>query len=217
MKKTLLITSVALIPSFASAQLEIQPRTDNARFEARLEALRSASSASARPSKSSEFQTFEQFKNAVSKAKSQSGMLRTQAVLDSPSRAMIERLGCKLQNQAPSGVERKEGGLNGVMSVYLCESSYLVSYENNYRAPLTQRVIIFDDDYAKKQDRNNPLIKEAVATRGSTRFTSIRWLNFENEIKYEVFADLEKSKDIELEKSLKEGLKEIAINLGSTK
>lgn len=211
MRNMLFVVLFVFVPSFAFAKLEIEPLTGSARFEKRLEAMRS--SVSARSVKAPEFPTFEQFNEAVSKAKFESGRRNEQVVLESPSRTMIEKLGCKLENQAPSGVEKKGGGLNGVMSVYLCANSYLVSYESDYKVPLTQKVIIFDDDYVKKQERGNPLIKEAVATRGNTRFTSIRWLNADNEIKYEIFADLGKSNDAKLEKSLKDGLKEIAIKL----
>lgn len=214
MKNSWFILSLAAIPFFASAELEIEPLSGNRRFEKRLENMRSA--VNNRSAKAADFPTFEQFNEAVSHAKSQSAISQKKLALPSPSRIMVENLKCTLENQAPSGVAKKDGELNGVMSVYLCTNGYMVAYENDYQAPLTQRVIVFDDDFAKKQDPTNPLIKEAVTTRGNTRFTSLRWLNPQHEIRYEVFTNLHSTEDARLEKSLKEGLKEIAIQLSTS-
>jgi|GEM_PF-5587895 len=214
MKRNFLLSIFAIVPSIASAELVIEPLTGNAKAE-RFEKMRSV--ANSRSAKAPDFPSFQQFSKSLSEAKLGLGISQKQLAMGSPSRVMVEKLNCKLNDQAASGVEKKDGGMNGVMSIYLCSNGYLVTYENEYKSPLTQRVTVYDDDYAKRRAGDEPLIKEAVATRGDTRFTSLRWLNAENEITYEFFADLKVSQDSQLEKSLKAGLKEVAIKLSSSK
>ncbi|WP_425928712.1 hypothetical protein [Pseudomonas sp. NyZ201] len=214
MRRAFLLLSFAILPSVASAELLIEPLTGNAKAE-RFEKMRSA--ANSRSAKEADFPSFQQFSKSVTEAKFDFGISEKQLTQVSASRVMVERLSCKLNDQVPSGVAKKGGGMNGVMSIYLCPNGYLVTYENEYKSPLTQRVTVYDDDYAKRRVGDEPLIKETVATRGNTRFTSLRWLNSENEITYEFFADLKVSHDSQLEKSLKEGLKEVAIRLSSSK
>lgn len=82
-----------------------------------------------------------------------------------------------------------------------------------YAYPLTQRVVVIDEDFAKHSDPLDPLMKTKVITRGKRQMTIMRWLNPKNEIKYEVYADSSHSSDQTFENGLKSVLRATALEL----
>ncbi len=184
----------------AQADLEIRSLADSPRHAAALQRLQAASAR--QPAPEAGFPSLKQIIAGMQTGRIMAGLAGQAPTYQSPSRPAIEQLGCHLAGEAPSGVERKAGGLNGVMSVYACGSKYVVTYEYDYSVALTQRVVVVDDDFAQHTDPRTPLIKTRVVTRGETRLTAMRWLNPRNEIRYEVYAEHSQAADETLEKSL---------------
>ncbi|CAM3869567.1 hypothetical protein CCOS865_02359 [Pseudomonas reidholzensis] len=204
-----------MLAGSAQAELDIQSSSDNPRGAERISKMQAAMRE--RPTQTSSFPTLDQTNAALNKAKLMVGLSAQSIKFHSPSRAAIETLDCSLANEAPSGVERKDGGLNGVMSVYSCGAAYVVTYEYNYEVALTQRVGVLDDDFARHTDKLNPLIKTTAVSRGGTRLTMLRWLSPENQISYEVYADLATSVDDALEQRLRTALRDTALRLSEAK
>ncbi|MGE8060472.1 hypothetical protein [Pseudomonas sp. NPDC089547] len=195
----------------AQADLEIQSQADNPRQAEMVMRLRAATAG--RPPSTASFPSQEQTIASIERAKGMRGLFAHAPTFQSPSRSAIEQLDCQLSIEAPAGVERKVGGLNGVQSVYACGTSYVVTYEYNYAVALTQRVRVIDDDFAKQTDLLNPLIKVGAVTKGETRMTHLRWLSPKNEISYEVYTDVSHADGKTLEKALESVLKATALRL----
>lgn len=206
-----LVALLLVIASGANAELQIEPSSDNPRLEAMRK--KHASATQPHPAQATRFPSLGELNASVAMAKLRSAALARSVEVASASRPAILKLNCSLANEAPSGVERKAGGLNGVMSVYSCGPSYVVTYENNYDQPLTQRVKVYDDDFAGRSAHDVPLIKVSQRTSQGTRLTRLRWLNPSNEISYEVYTDLSKASDSLLEDQLKAALNTTALAL----
>lgn len=172
-----------------------------------------APSVRSRSAQERKFPSLYEFNSMVEQVRLRDVRLPEAITIASASRPAVEELSCTLSNEAPSGVPRKEGGLNGVMSVYSCGRSYVVTYENSYADELTQRVVVVDDDYAGRSDKEPPLIKSAETTLGNTRMTTLRWLNAKYEIRYEVYTDVSMSRDYLLEDGLKTVMRDTALNV----
>lgn len=200
-----------LLAGPAQADLVIQSQADNPRAAAAMQRMQAA--AAGRSQTETSIPTLEQLVSRIELARRMSAFAAQAPTFESPSRPAIEHLGCRLATEAPSGIERKDGGLNGVLSVYACGAKYVVTYEYTYAVELTQRVRVLDDDFAKHADPNNPLIKTTVVTKGERRVTYMRWLNRKNEIRYEVYADGSHVGDQTFEERLKSVLSATTLGL----
>lgn len=210
MRLLTLCTSLLLVSISANAQLEIRPVSSNVHVQKMME--KRVASPRLEQGEHSGFPSFEQFSLSVVLAQANDKRLRQPVRIESQSRAAIEKLSCELSKEAPSGVAMKEGGLNGVMSIYTCGHDYVVTYETNYERELTQRVVVYDDDYAKPQDSGKPLVKTSEKVVGQTRKTVLRWMNSKHELRYEIYADLKG--DGALEKALTSVVTQVALALG---
>ncbi|GEM_PF-3596874 len=108
---------------------------------------------------------------------------------ESPSRSSILALGCELAGETPSGVQTKAGPMNGVQSIYLCPDLYLIVQELDYNQPLTQRITLFDDEYAADPVRHLRRITQHDKRDETRRRTRWRWINHFYEIQYILHTD----------------------------
>lgn len=211
MRLSMLCMSTLLASFSASAELEILPLSGNTHIQKVIE--KRAVSPTAEPEKNSTFPGFEQFSSMITLAQASDRRLAQAVRFKSQSRAAIEKLQCRLSKALPSGVEMKEGGLNGVMSLYSCGDDYVVTYETHYERELTQRVVVYDDDYAKPQDPGKPLVKTSEKVMGGVRRTGLRWMNSTHEIRYDIYANVQG--DGALEKELATVITEVAIEIAN--
>ncbi|MGE8412778.1 MAG: hypothetical protein ACN6QY_10490 [Pseudomonas sp.] len=211
MRLSMICISMLLVSFSAIAELEIHPLSSNAHIQRIIN--KGPASSRMEPEKKSGFPSFEQFSSMVTLAQRSDKRLSQAVMFKSESRAAIEKLRCQFSKEAPSGVEMKEGGLNGVMSLYSCGDDYVVTYETHYEPELTQRVVVYDDDYAKPQDPGKPLVKTSEKVVGGVRKTGLRWMNSKHEVRYDIYASLEG--DGALEKALTSVITEVAIEIGN--
>ncbi|WEK29169.1 MAG: hypothetical protein P0Y58_19960 [Candidatus Pseudomonas phytovorans] len=193
------------------ADLEIRSQSDNPRHAETLKRMQAA--AAARPPSEVSIPSVEQLAASIAWSRRTGGIAATPPSVESPSRSAIEQLGCNLSAESPSGVARKEGGLNGILSLYECGTRQVATYEYSYAAALTQRVVVIDTDFAKEPDPLNPLIKTNIITVGERTMTTLRWLNRKHEIRYEVYADGSYAGETVFEKDLEAVLKATALVL----
>ncbi|MCU7648494.1 hypothetical protein [Pseudomonas piscis] len=210
MRLSMICLSMLLVPFSADAELEIRPLSSNTHIQKILD--KGTASPRREAERKAGFPSFEQFSSMVTLAQMTDKRLSQAVRFKSESRAAIEKLRCQFSKEAPSGVEMKEGGLNGVMSLYSCGDDYVVTYETHYEPELAQRVVVYDDDYAKPQDPGKPLVKTSEKVVGGVRKTGLRWMNSKHEVRYDIYASLEG--DGALEKALMSVITKVAIEIG---
>lgn len=105
----------------------------------------------------------------------------------SPSRQRLLDLGCALINESSSGVEKENGALNGVASLYSCPDAHLATYEHDYREKTRQTVTVIDDDYARDPEGQRYAVKTFHVGKEGNDKVVLRWLNPDYEITYELY------------------------------
>jgi len=104
--------------------------------------------------------------------------------------SLLVQHGCNLVAKAPSGVERREGGLHGISALYQCRDGYVQAYEYDYTRPLTQVEGVIDDDYARDPQANLYTVKAFRTERDGKTRTALRWINPHWQIILEVYPDV---------------------------
>lgn len=208
------ILFITLTASFAAnAELQIKPVGE---LPERMKKNETNTKASLAKKTTTPLQTLEQFKSEFSYAREHSELVANKPDLQSFTRNKIISLGCELVDEISSGVEKENGKLNGVASIYNCRSVYAVIYEYEYASKLKQKVTYYDDDYAKKIGPDVHFIKERRTTQANTERVAYTWLNPQYEIQVGVYINKTKPIQTLAPESFKEVLNQSAKLLVST-
>lgn len=204
MKTLSIATVIFAAPLFAFAELNIEPLSASPGALEKAHELRSSNQK--RFSVVSDYPTLDQLVKVLNSAKERDERLAKKPELSSFTREFMVKAGCTLSSEAPSGVEKKSGGLNGVTAVYACEHGYVQTYEYEYMSELTQKITVFDDDFASRGERDEPLIKEVSHTVNWVKKTNLRWLSSRHEVRFEIYSKTEKDPTGGLERALKDAM-----------
>jgi len=172
-----------IIPFSACAQLLIQSHADIP------ERIRSRMESTQRTQKPKQpLPSFEKLKEDIEQARM---FLANQppGMPEPLTHPMLVQHGCDLVAKAPSGVERKAGGLHGIGALYQCRDAYLQVYEYDYTKPMTQGESVFDDDYAHDPVAHRYTVKAFRTERDGRTRTALRWINPDYQIIFEVYPD----------------------------
>lgn len=204
--KIFTVTFITLIASFAAhAELQIKS-VDELPERMKKNETNTNSRASLAKKTTAPLQTLEQFKSEFSYAREHSELVASKPDLQSFTRNKILSLGCELADEISSGVEKENGKLNGVASIYNCGSVYAVTYEYEYASKLKQKVTYYDNNYAKKTGPDIYFIKERRTKQTDTERVAYTWLNPQYEIQVGVYIDKTKPIQTIAPESFKEAL-----------
>lgn len=174
---------ITLTASFAvHAELQIKPVSELPERMKKNEARARLTKSDAAP-----IQTLEQVMAQFSYAKAHSEQVAQKPDLESFTRKGMLDLGCKLMDEISSGVEKENGKLNGVASIYSCASAHAVVYEYEYISRLKQKVTYFDDDFSGKTGADVYFIKEHRTVQEGVERVAYTWLNPQYEIRVGVY------------------------------
>jgi len=103
--------------------------------------------------------------------------------------SLLLQHGCALVAKAPSGMERRNGGLHGITALYQCNDGYVQVYEYNYTHPTIQEEWVIDDDYARNPQAHLYTVKEFRSEHSGKTSTALRWINPSYQIILEIYPD----------------------------
>jgi len=115
---------------------------------------------------------------------------------------LLLRHGCNFIAKAPSGIERRSGGLNGISALYQCHDGYMQVYEYDYTRPTKQAEMVIDDEYAKDPVAHRYTVKAFRTERDGKTRTALRWINPDYQIVFEVYPDLDDPAVIEVYRNI---------------
>lgn len=96
--------------------------------------------------------------------------------------------GCTLALSTPAGVELREGGLNGNLSLYRCEDLHLLAHEYDFSRPMRVRVVLDAQGYEKHPGSERYKVREmAFPARSGELETMLSWISPGYEIRLHVY------------------------------
>jgi len=111
--------------------------------------------------------------------------------------SLLLQHGCAPVVKAPSGIERRKGGLNGITVLYQCRDGYVQVYECNYTHPTIQEEWVIDDDYARDPQVHRYTVKAFRSEYDGKTRTALRWINPDYQIILEIYPDRDDAAVIE--------------------
>lgn len=102
------------------------------------------------------------------------------------SQEFIDR-GCRSRSISPAGIQLVKGGLNGANEILECGTSIVILYQFDYREELSQKITVYDAEYASDPEGQKFRIKQGSVQYKNGVLGNISWLNPWAEYRVEIY------------------------------
>lgn len=96
--------------------------------------------------------------------------------------------GCALALSTPAGVELREGGLNGNLSLYRCEDFHILAHEYDFSRPMRARIVLDAQGHEKHPGTERYKVREmSFPARSGELETMLSWISPGYEIRLNIY------------------------------